>query len=117
MSSPVLVAQSRAPPKAAFRPMFGRGGRTGGPYIFRESRPPTASAWSRTVSAPIRKRGPCASSRLSGSRSETSGMTFDDWRYAADVTSSFRNFFTSHFSLTSSIASQSSSSGCEGASP
>ena len=44
-------------------------------------------------------------------------MTRDDCRYVAEVTSSFRNAFWSHFSRTSSVASQSSSSGCDGSSP
>ncbi len=50
-------------------------GFTDGPPILSTSRPATASAWSRTISAGSRKRGPRASSRFSGSRCSSSGVT------------------------------------------
>ena len=66
------------PDRIAWRSL--RGGRTDGPCIFRDSSPLTASTWSCSTSADRRKRGPRASSRLSGSRSISSGVTRDDCR-------------------------------------
>src|SRR5207248_4580711 len=96
LSSPGLVSQSVAPPNAALSFSFGRGGRTGGPPILGLSRPETNRAWSRITSAALRKRGPRANSRLSGSRSSSAGVTRDDCRYVAEVTISRSSFFVSH---------------------
>src|SRR5439155_17266990 len=51
------------------------------------SSPPTNRALSRTCSASSRNRGPRAYSRFSGSARSNSGVTFDERRNAADVTS------------------------------
>ncbi len=62
-------------------------------------------------------RGPRASRRFSGSRCSSSGVILDDCRYVALVTISFCIAFTSQPRSTNSVASQSSSSGCDGHSP
>ena len=46
------------------------------------SRPLTAKAWSRTVSAVILTRGPLATSRFSGSRAASGGATREEVRQA-----------------------------------
>src|SRR5262245_31216488 len=80
LSSPGLGCQSIDPPNAALIPSAGCGGFTDGPNIFGDNSPLAASAWSRTISAVSRNRGPRASNRLSGSRSAISFVTFDDCR-------------------------------------
>ena len=57
------------------------------------------------------------SSRLAGSFASFSGVTRDDCRYAADITSRFMNRLTSQPSSRNVTASQSRSSGWLGASP
>ena len=80
LSSPALVCQSRLVPKAAVSPLDGCGGFTLSPYILRLNSPDTARAWSRTISAVRRTRGPRLAKRFSGSRANSSGVTLDDCR-------------------------------------
>ena len=65
----------------------------------------------------MRKRGPRESSRSCGSFSSFSGVTVAACRYAAEVTISVKNFFTSQPDSRNSTASQSSNSGFTGRSP
>jgi hypothetical protein len=58
----------------------GKLGFTLGPPTFSTSRPLTASAWSRIISAERRRRGPREFRRFSGSFSSFSGSTADAWR-------------------------------------
>ena len=103
----------RRMPSPPTGPRAGTGTRSGRrPSGF--SSPLTASALSRTISAGRRKRGPRASRRFSGSFSSSSGVTREDCRYVADVTISRCIALTSQPVRMNSVASQSSSSGCDG---
>ena len=69
------------------------------------------------MAAGRRNRGPRASSRFSGSRSYSSGVTVDDWRYVALSMMVFSRRLTSQPESMNSTASQSSSSRLAGTSP
>ena len=79
--------------------------------------PLAKKAWSRSISASSRNRGPCARKRFAGSFASVSGVTRDDCRYTADITSRFMSRLTSQPSSRNRTASQSRSSGWLGGSP
>src|SRR5262249_17179490 len=105
------------PPNAAVRPKFGFGGCTGGPYIFWLSSPGTNSAWSRTSSADSRTRGPPEINRFCRSFCVLQSDPCVRLRFAGDGTHRLSIFLVSQPTRMYSVASQSSSSGCDGGSP
>ena len=81
------------------------------------SKPLTASALSRTISASSRQRPWRASQKLYGSVSITAVVVTEVCRYVPLVTMSLTICFTSQPLSINSIASQSSSAGCVGGVP
>ena len=81
------------------------------------SRPLTASALSRTISAGRRKRGPRASRRFSGSFSSRAGVTCEMLAVRGRRDDQPLHRFHVPALRMNSVASQSSNSGCDGGSP
>src|SRR6187200_605283 len=84
------------------------------PPTFGFNNPLECNAMSRTISPSTRKRDARANKRLYGSFVSNSGVTFDDWRYVAEVTIRRCSSLMLQPRSMNSTESQSRSSGCDG---